>query len=105
MLTVTGAFTRDRHFFCCLPTIVTIDTIVAIWFLSLQAGFLVVAGTGALVLAAGDVEVVGHGHADDAVIVVAIYALFLKSSRIVCVGTVLRTTNAALAKFLCISYL
>ena len=38
----------------------------------LQAGFLVVAGAGAFVLAAGDVEFVGHGHADGAVKVVAI---------------------------------
>ena len=30
----------------------------------LQAGFLVVAGAGAFILAAGDVEVVGHGQAD-----------------------------------------
>ena len=38
----------------------------------LQAGFLVVAGTGAFILAAGDVEFVGHSQADGAVKVVAI---------------------------------
>ena len=40
--------------------------------LFLQAGFLVVAGASAFVLAAGDVEFVGHSQADGAVKVVAI---------------------------------
>ena len=31
---------------------------------ALQAGFLVVAGTGALVLAADNVELISHGQAD-----------------------------------------
>ena len=47
MLTVAGASTRDRCFFNRL-------------FLLLQAGFLVVAGAGAFVLATGDVGI-GQG--------------------------------------------